>query len=183
MVRIQACDDSAFAALMARWEIPIKRFLARMLQNEHEAADIAQDVFVRLYLKRSSYRRGARFSPWIFAIAANLARNRLRWWRRRPAVSLETWTATSPWEGASSGPDAAQALQRRELAEAVRSAVAALPVDWRASLVLCEFEGLTMADAAEALGTTAKAVESRLSRARSRLRQSLRAHQPNNRLD
>lgn len=173
MTRVQACDDRAFAELMARWEIPVKRFLARMLQNEHEAADLAQEVFVRLYQKRGLYRTGARFSPWIFSIAANQARNRLRWWRRRPAVSLEAWSEEMPELADTAATDAAKSLQRAERAEAVRAAVAALPSDWREALILCEYEELTMAEAAEALGTTVKSVESRLYRARERLRGKL----------
>ena len=170
MARVQSGDDGAFGLLMMRWERPIKRFLARMLQNQEEAADIAQEVFVRLYRERDRYRTEARFAPWLWTIAANLARNRLRWWRRRPAVSLEAWTEVTGSLADSRQEDGAAHLQTVETAEAVRAAVASLPVEWRAAIVLCEFEGLAVAEAAAALGTTTKSVESRLYRARERLR-------------
>ncbi len=168
-------DDNALAPLMARWEMPMKRYLARVVQNAHEAEELAQETFVKLYQSRVRFREGARFSPWLYAIAANLARNRLRWWRRRPAVSLEAWTefGGETADESSAGRAASGALEQRERAEAVRAAVAALPVELREALVLCEYEGLAQAEAAAALGVTPKAVEMRLYRARAGLRNQL----------
>jgi RNA polymerase sigma factor (sigma-70 family) len=113
----------------------MKRYLARIVQNAHEAEELAQETFVRLYQKRERFREGARFSPWLYAIAANLARNRLRWWRRRPAVSLEAWTefGGEAADESSAGHAASGALEQRECAEAVRAAVAALPVELRSA--------------------------------------------------
>jgi RNA polymerase sigma-70 factor (ECF subfamily) len=175
MTRLREGDDQTLAPLMARWEVPMKRYLARVVQNAHEAEELAQETFVRLYQHRDRFREGARFSPWLYAIAANLARNRLRWWRRRPAVSLEAWTefgGEAADEG-NAGRAGSGALEQRERADAVREAVAALPVELREALVLCEYEGLTQAEGAEALGVTPKAVEMRLYRARAALRNRL----------
>ena len=175
MTRLRGGDDNALAPLMARWEVPMKRYLARIVQNAHEAEELAQETFVRLYQHRDRFREGARFSPWVYAIAANLARNRLRWWRRRPAVSLEAWTefGGETADESSAGRAASGALEQRECAEAVRAAVAALPIELREALILCEYEGLAQAEAAEALGVTPKAVEMRLYRARAALRNGL----------
>lgn len=175
MTRLRGGDDNALAPLMSRWEVPMKRYLARIVQNAHEAEELAQETFVRLYQHRDRFRDGARFSPWVYAIAANLARNRLRWWRRRPAVSLEAWTefGGEAADESSAGHAASGALEQRECAEAVRAAVAALPVELREALILCEYEGLAQAEAAEALGVTPKAVEMRLYRARAALRNRL----------
>ena len=175
MTRLRGGDDNALAPLMARWEVPMKRYLARIVQNAHEAEELAQETFVRLYQHRDRFREGARFSPWLYAIAANLARNRLRWWRRRPVVSLEAWTefGGEAADASSAGHAASGALEQRECAAAVRAAVAALPVELREALVLCEYEGLAQAEAAEALGVTPKTVEMRLYRARAGLRNQL----------
>ena len=175
MTRLRGGDDNALAPLMSRWEVPMKRYLARIVQNAHEAEELAQETFVRLYQHRDRFRDGARFSPWVYAIAANLARNRLRWWRRRPAVSLEAWTefGGEAADESSAGHAASGALEQRECAEAVRAAVAALPVELREALILCEYEGLAQAEAAQALGVTPKAVEMRLYRARAALRNRL----------
>ena len=175
MTCLRGGDDNALAPLMTRWEMPMKRYLARIVQNVHEAEDLAQETFVRLYQHRDRFREGAHFSPWLYAIAANLARNRLRWWRRRPAVSLEAWTefGGEAADESNAGHAASGALEQRECAEAVCAAVAALPVELREALVLCEYEGLAQAEAAEALGVTPKAVEMRLYRARTALRDRL----------
>ena len=175
MSRLSKGDDDALAALMHRWEVPVKRFLYRMIGNAAEAEDLAQEVFVRIYATRARYREASRFAPWCFAIAANQAKNRLRWWRRHPALSLEAWVETggrAP-DPSRSGSAASSQAMRREDIERVRDAVQALPVDLRTALILFEYEEQPMADIAEALGCTPKAVENRLYRARQALRQRL----------
>jgi RNA polymerase sigma-70 factor (ECF subfamily) len=176
MRRLQQGDDAALAPLMQHWELPLKRFIFRIVGNATEAEDLAQEVFVRVYTKRATFRVGGKFSTWCFSIAANQARNRLRWWRRRPALSLDAWAAgggETPDESAAGAAAGPQAVRREQIA-AVRSAVAALPVDLRTALVLFEYEGQSMAEIAEALGCTAKAVENRLYRARQQLKVALR---------
>ena len=175
MDRLRGGEDSALAALMQRWEPPVKRFLYRMVGSAAEAEDLAQEVFARVYSKRAAYRQGSRFAPWCFAIAANQAKNRLRWWRRHPALSLDAWmeaggTAVDP---SATGSSASSQALRREDIERVRAAVQALPVELRTALVLFEYEAQSMADIALALGCTAKAVENRLYRARAILRKRL----------
>lgn len=174
MIRLQAGDDAALAPLMQRWEAPVKRFIFRLVGNAAEAEDLAQEVFVRVYRKRASYRPGAKFSTWCFAIAANQAKNRLRWWQRRPALSLDAWTEAGGDAVDAAGTPAADEAVRRERIAAVQAAVAALPFDLRTALVLFEYEGQSMAEIAEALDCTPKAVENRLYRARQQLRQALR---------
>ena len=175
MHRLQEGEGAALAGLMHRWETPVKRFLLRMVGNPTEAEDLAQEVFVRVYTKRAGYRKGAKFSSWCFAIAANQAKNRLRWWRRRPVLSLNAWAEAggdAPDES-SSGAQASDQAVRRERIARVRAAVNALPVDLRTALVLFEYEDQSMATIGAALGCTPKAVENRLSRARARLRKTL----------
>ncbi|MFI5358270.1 MAG: RNA polymerase sigma factor [Opitutales bacterium] len=167
MGRVQTGDEAALAALMERWELPVKGLLLRFVHNTREADDLAQETFVRLWEQRAKYRGEAAFRPWIFAIAVNLARNRLRWWRRRPEVSLEAWS------GQGDTPTGRETTEAHERAAAVRTAVAALSPDLREAIVLFEYEGLGHAEIALATGGTAKAVEARLYRAREKLRRSL----------
>lgn len=169
MARVQAGDEAALGVLMGRWERPVKAVIARLVGNATEAEELAQEAFVRLWQRRDRFRDGAEFRPWMLSLALNLARNRLRWWRRRPLVALEEWTALPPADGA----DGIGALEARERAEAVRAAVAALPLEQREALVLFEYEGLGQAEIAEIAGTTPKAVERRLERARAALRVTL----------
>lgn len=176
MLRLQSGDDAALGQLMERWELPVKRVLGRMVFNATEAADLAQETFVRVWQQRQRFRPDAEFRPWLFAIAVNLARNRLRWWRRRPEVALEEWSQQhlSPGATTASPTSGATNLERVERANAVREAIAALPLDLREALVLFEYEEMSQLEIAAAVGATPKAVETRIHRAREKLRASLK---------
>ena len=168
MQRVQGGDESALGMLMQRWERPVKSIIGRLVLNAREAEDLAQETFVRVWQQRDKFRRDAAFRPWIFAIAVNLARNRLRWWRSRPEVALEEWTDSG--HAQASG---ATAAERAERAAAVRDAIAALPTDLREAIVLFEYEQMSHSEIAIAVGATPKAVENRVRRARERLRPML----------
>ena len=176
MQRVQGGDEAAFGVLMERWERPVKSVIARIVLNASEAEELAQETFVRVWQQREKFRIGAEFRPWVFSIAVNLARNRLRWWRRRPLVTLEEWSETQMSEAGgqlSDNPLGAGVLEQSERAAAVRDAIAALPVELREAIVLFEYEQLSQAEIAVAVGATTKAVETRIYRAREKLRVAL----------
>lgn len=172
MARLRAGDDPALGDIMARWGAPVHRFLARHLGDDAEAGDVTQETFVAVYRARWSYRPEGRFSTWLFAIATNLARQRLRWRRRHPEVAggLDVHEPAS-----AAGDDPGGLALSGERAAAVRAAVLALPEDLREAVLLAEFEDLPQAEIAAILGCSVKAVESRLYRARAQLRERLRA--------
>lgn len=177
MVRVQAGDEPALAALMERWELPVKAVIGRIVLNSREAEELAQETLVRVWQQRGRFDPSAEFRPWVFAIAVNLARNRLRWWRRRPQIALDDWLPADAPVAAGGGSREAslpsEATERAECAAAVRAAVAALPVELREAIVLFEYEQLSHQEIGSVLGCSAKAVESRLYRARQKLRQLL----------
>src|SRR5258706_8689603 len=84
MVRLTAGHDAALNELMARHATPVFHFLSRMLGNEDDANDLAQETFVRVFRAKASFRISERFSTWLYTIAANLARNQFRWRSRHP---------------------------------------------------------------------------------------------------
>jgi len=179
MARLQAGQGAALNDLMARHATPVFQFLCRLTRSEEDANDLAQETFVRVFKSSGGFHLDQKFSTWLFAIAANLARNHFRWRGRHPQVSLDaenaetrqTLRATLP----SDAPAPNETALARERAGAVRLAVADLPADLRVALVLCEWEERSVAEAAAILQTTPKAVESRLYRARQTLRQRLAA--------
>lgn len=177
MLRLQSGDGRALDELMDRWQMALRRFIYRYLHNEDDALDVAQETFVRIYRHREKFRAGARFSTWMFTIAVNLCRDRGRWSRARPVVLLDEKTLTSACDRAPapSGASPDSELERSEAAETVRAAVEALPDPLRTAVLLCEYEGFSQAEAAAVAGCSAKAVETRLYRARQLLRESLRA--------
>jgi len=178
MERLIAGHDAALNELMERHATPVFHFLYRMLANEDDANDLAQETFFRVYRARASFRTSERFSTWLYTIAANLARNHFRWRTRHPNVSLDAESDTSEQSLAntlpSDSPSPNEAALAAERASAVRSAVSRLPEDLREAIVLCEWEDHSMAEAATILETTPKAIESRLYRARQILRERLK---------
>ena len=187
MRRVQADDENALGQLMERWELPTKAVIARLVFNASEAEELAQETLVRVWQQREKYRPEAAFRPWLFAIAINLARNRLRWWRRRPTISLDEWTeagaaADTQAAGAGNHPPAAAAgtagvgadrLVQLERHGAVQKAIAGLPADLREAIVLFQYEEMSHAEIATAVGASPKAVETRIYRAKEKLRAAL----------
>jgi RNA polymerase sigma-70 factor (ECF subfamily) len=178
MERLIAGHDAALNDLMERHAKPVFHFLCRMLGNEDDANDLAQETFVRVFKSRGSFRAEQKFSTWLFTIAANLARNHFRWRTRHPNISLdaenpETEQSLGSTLPANNPAPNEQALAA-ERAKAVRVAVGKLPEDLREAMVLCEWEERSVAEAAAILETTPKAVESRLYRARQILRARLK---------
>ena len=177
MERLMAGQDTALNDLMARHATPVFHFLCRMVGNEDDASDLAQETFARVFRARANFRLNEKFSTWLYTIAANLARNHFRWRARHPNVSLENAT-DDPEQSLKNilpAKDAAPSEQTldAERAAAVRAEVGRLPEDLREATVLCEWEELSVAEAAAILQATPKAVESRLYRARKILRERL----------
>ena len=178
MQRLASGHDAALNDLMARHARPVFQFLCRMLGNEDDANDLAQETFVRVYQHRASFKPGARFTTWLYTIAANLARNHHRWRARHPNVSLDAESETTGQSiGAvlpASDPAPDSAAVATERAAAVRAAVEKLPPDMREVIILCEWQDLSAAEAAAILDTTPKAIDNRLYRARNLLRDRLK---------
>jgi RNA polymerase sigma-70 factor (ECF subfamily) len=177
MQRLARGHEAALNDLMERHAQPIFHFLYRMLGNEDDANDLAQESFVRVFQNRANFKPESRFSTWLYTIAGNLARNHYRWRSRHPNVSLDAATSEDDATLADVLPSAdatpGEAATKTERAQAVREAVDNLPPEMREAIILCEWEELSVNDAAQALNTTPKAVESRLYRARKLLRDSL----------
>jgi len=177
MARLAAGHDAALNELMERHGAPLFRFLCRMLGNEDDANDLAQEAFVRVYRHRADFQKEKRFSTWLYTIAANLARNQLRWRMRHPHQSLDA--AREP-DGdtlkerlVDAAPNPGDSLQAAERVKTIRDAVASLPEDLRTSLLLAEYDEFSQAEIGDILQCSAKAVEMRIYRARQQLRESL----------
>lgn len=178
MAALQRGEDQALAALMSRWELGVKSFLLRLGVPSADVEDVAQEAFVRLYEKRANYRLGAAFKPWILTIAGNLGRNRLRWRFRRREDSIEAMAVDRP-EGFDMADSSARSgsvvAEHDGMAGEVRSAVDALPNNLRQAVLCVEFEEMSHQEAAQVMGCSSKAVETRLYRARQMLRSTLRS--------
>ena len=175
MARLASGDDAALNDLMERHGHKLFHYLIRLLHDEEEAADLAQETFVRVYRTSARFRTGSRFSTWLYTIATNLARDRLRWQSRHPRVPLNgpSGNPGPSLAGVLASPNLSpsETLEAAERADAVRRAVADLPEELRVPLVLAEYEGQSQAEIAAVLNCSAKAVEMRIYRARKELRE------------
>ena len=176
MARLVAGHDAALNSIMERHGARLFHYLLRQSNNELDAADLAQETFVRVFQNRSRFKPEQRFATWLYAIATNLLRDRFRWLKRHPEVSLDkpndagaTLEDSLPDVTASPSEQA----EKCERAEEVRRAVQSLPEELRTPLILFEYEGLSQADIAAVLGCSPKAVEVRIYRARGQLRKQL----------
>lgn len=171
-------DEAAFGQIMEEHHRMVVTLAYRLLGDYDEALDVSQDAFLRVYSTLPSFRCESTLKTWIYRIVINLARNRLRWHRRRhrdatdsidqvEGVSL-SWSLGS----SESAPD--RVMRRKELAIRVREAVAALPFNQRSALVLREIEGLSYEEIGDTLRIPVGTVKSRLARARETLRDELR---------
>jgi RNA polymerase sigma-70 factor (ECF subfamily) len=177
MARVAEDDERAFPELVRRFQGRVMNLISRVLNDRECADDLAQEVFVRVYVHRRNYRRGSKFSTWLFTIAANLAKNEIRRRvRRRNWFSLDALQETlkdsaiqlaDPTEGRESR------LEREQLQQAVALAIAAVPGKYRLALVLRDIEGLSYEEIAQVLSIPGGTVRSRINRARSMLKRKL----------
>lgn len=177
MLRLRDGEDLALNELMRRWQTPLVSFIYRYVGNQADALDLAQETFVRVFESRHRYKASAKFSTWLFTIATNLCRNFFRWQSRHPTVPLSAPGENgdhAEQEMASPSLSPAGATERRELADAVRKHIQALPHDLKSAILLFEFEDLSYEEIARVFGCSVKAVETRLYRARKLLREKLR---------
>lgn len=177
MHALRGGDDLALNRIMGRHRNKTFHYLIRLLQDEEEALDLAQETFVRIYLNRERFNPKSRFSSWMYAIATNLARDRMRWLARHRNMSLEAPMANTVATLADclKEPrlDPNESLERDEQVNQVKEALAEIPEELRTPLVLVEYEDMSQAEIAAILNCTPKAVENRLYRARKLLREKL----------
>jgi RNA polymerase sigma-70 factor (ECF subfamily) len=156
----RAGDAAAFETLFRRYEAPLGRHLARMLDDPAAADDLVVETFLRLHRHRHHWREGKPLRPWVFTIARNLARNRLR------ARRLWGWLPLASARDLPAPPPAAQDEVRRR----VEAAFTALPAAQREACSLRLLGGLALEDIARATHVPVGTVKSRLFHGLRRLR-------------
>ncbi len=167
-----AGDNAAFRALVERHSAAVFNTAYRLLGNRADAADTAQDTFLRAYRALNTFRTDAPLKPWLCRIAANVALNRLK--RRKPTVSLDDHPAGSePLAIPDFSAEPQRTLLRAERDRALRQAILALPPDQRTIIELRHFQELSYAEIADTLKISVANVKVKLFRARKALRRYL----------
>jgi len=179
MLRVAEGDESSFNYLAEKYHRPMIHFLFRMVGNQAVAEELAQDVFLRVYRARTSYRAEARFTTWLYRIATNLAVNYARDNRHERSAqtvyldATDEETGTSP-DVADDEPSAEERLLRDERMAAIRRHVMALPERQRMAVLMHKYQGMDYRQIGEVLKLSESATKSLLFRAYQTLREKLK---------
>ncbi len=163
-------DADAFAALVRRYEKPLYGYLRRMLGDRADAEDVFQETFLRVHQHAGRYRHGAPFRPWLYKIATNLCRDRLRRRRRHPQVSLDTPAGADAdrplldrMEDGHAGPD--QTARKAEALVRLQEALGELPEKHRAVFLMARYDEMPYDEIARSLQVPVGTVKSRMNKA------------------
>lgn len=175
MAEFQGGNDAAFTLLVARYKDQIANVVFRLVGEREESQDIAQEAFVRVFRRKGLYRPPGRFSTWIYTIALNLARTRLRRRALRRFVSLSRSARRFAPEfdlpDDAARPD--EAAEATMVGERIQHALDELPSRLREAVVLRDVQDLTYEEISAVLRVPVGTVKSRINRARVRLQAML----------
>ncbi len=179
MLRVREGDDSGFSLLIEKYRKQMVHFMFRMTRNQAVAEELAQEVFLRVYRSRQTYRAEAKFSTWLYRIATNLGVNHARdtkHERTAPTVYLDQpdpETGTSP-DVPDSTPSVEQDLVREERMRAIRQHVMALPERQRTAVLMHKYQDMDYKEIGAVLKLSESATKSLLFRAYQTLRENLK---------
>jgi len=168
---LQAGEDRGLETLIHRHQEGVFRFVFRHIPNEADATELTQEAFVRAYFNIGKFRPAAKFVTWLYHIALNLCRDHTRSQAYRyssQTISIDVSVDENEGQRQPSSnqrkPD--RQAQDREKLRAVEKAIAELPQELKSPLILTALEDRSYAETAELLGTSPKAVEMKVYRAR-----------------
>jgi RNA polymerase sigma-70 factor (ECF subfamily) len=179
MLALRDGNMAGFDFLIQKYRKPIVHFMYRMVHNQAIAEELAQEVFLRVYRSRETYRAEARFSTWLYRIATNLGVNHARDTRHERIASVVHLDETDSETGmtpdvADSTPSAEAGLLRRERLNAIRQHVLALPERQRMAVLMHKYEGMDYKQIGDVLKLSESATKSLLFRAYQTLRDKLK---------
>ncbi len=188
IAELQAGSEEAFAWLIARYHQPIYSLLARMVHDRADAADLAQEVFVKVFRGVGRFHGESSLRTWIYRIALHEASNQRRWWMRHKQQEIPIEQEMT--DGCSGAPiklkemlvDPAESpfdmAMHAENKERVEAGLSQVPEPFRTTLILRDIEGFVYEEVAEIQGVNLGTVKSRLVRGRALLRAILAESQP-----
>ncbi len=179
VARSRTGDMDSFNQLILRWERAIYALAYRVIGQEEDARDVAQETFLRAFRALPGFKGQAKFSSWIYRIALNLCRDWIRRKRRTPVSPLPDDVDISEL-AAEQGPSESveDLVARRELSAVVEEAMTLLPEEQRTAVILKEYHGMTFQEIADLQGCPLSTVKTRLYQGLSVLRKHLKDRIP-----
>ncbi|HET6768907.1 MAG TPA: RNA polymerase sigma factor [Chitinophagaceae bacterium] len=174
--RLKQGDESAFKVIVEQWQDMVYNTILGIVQNETEAEDLAQDVFIKVFEKINTFKGDSKFSTWLYRIATTTALDHLRSKKRKKRFGFLQSLGGGGNVEKEQVPDFHHpgiSLDNKERAAVLFKAIDALPENQKAAYTLHKLEGLSYRDVSEVLNTTVSAVESLMSRANQNLRKQL----------
>ena len=168
-------DETAFKTIVEQWKDMVYNTILGIVQNETEAEDLAQDVFIKVFEKINTFKGDSKFSTWLYRIATTTALDHLRSKKRKKRFGFLQSLGGGNDEKESI-PDfnhPGVSLDNKERAAVLFKAIESLPENQKTAYTLHKLEGLSYRDVSEVLNTTVSAVESLMSRANQNLRKEL----------
>lgn len=175
--RLREGDESAFKAIVEQWQDMAYNVILGIVQNETEAEDLTQDVFVKVYENISSFKGESKFSTWLYRIATTSALDFLRSKKRKKRFGFvkSLFGSEHAYEPALTDfYHPGVQLENKERSAILFRAIAGLPENQKLAFTLHKLEGLSYQEVSEVLRTTVSAVESLMSRAKVNLRKQLK---------
>ena len=180
MIDLAAGSNGAFDELLARYESAVITFCYGFLRNREASEDIAQETFMRVFRNAKRYQPVAKFTTWLYKIAANLCINELKKGKLRSTLSLDE-PAGSDADGSriverisTDSASPLTLLERSEAQSLISKAIEHLPPDQRSTLIMVEYHQMPYQDIAEVLEVSVSAIKMRVKRARETLRETLK---------
>jgi RNA polymerase sigma-70 factor (ECF subfamily) len=178
VLRLKANEDAAYDELVRIYHAQIFHVAFRMLGDSGDAADVVQDIFLKVFRNINGFKGESSLKTWIFRVAFSEILNRLRWWKRRHRQS--TVSLDDDHDGKGNGyhvsdnrPTPEEAFEQREQEVAIQGALSKLSSDHRSIVILRDIEGFSYGEIADVLGVSIGTVKSRLARARADLKKTL----------
>jgi RNA polymerase sigma-70 factor (ECF subfamily) len=178
--RLRDRDERAFRELVSEHRDRVFNITFRMLGNRAEAEDVAQEVFIAVFKTIEDFREESKFSTWLYRVAVNHCKNRIKYLARRHDRDRDELDETSTGSNGAIGtpvphsPD--RALEGAQMEKLIQDAIASLEEDQRVVVVLRDVEDLSIEEICEITGLPDGTVKSRLHRARLVLRKKLQRH-------
>jgi RNA polymerase sigma-70 factor (ECF subfamily) len=176
--RVQRGEKRAFDLLVAKYQRKLFRLLSRLIRDQAEIEDVAQEAFIKAYRALPNFRGESAFYTWLYRIAINTAKNYLVAQGRRAPTRTETEIEDAEnfddGDSLRTEDTPERMLVSKQVAEAVNRAIERLPEDLRTAIVLRELEGLSYEEIAESMNCPIGTVRSRIFRAREAVAEELR---------